>query len=81
MQQFRSVLAKMCEIVPNLRKWFHLTLSVGVSSSVLPMEQHGDELDNDDGEEKEHEDDSNGFKVQVLFGDDDLGNIYYRTGL
>ena len=45
------------------------------------MEQHGDELDNDDGEEKEHEDDSNGLKVQVLFGDDDLGNIYYRTGL
>ena len=45
------------------------------------MEQHGDELDNDDGEEKEHEDDSNGFKVQILFGDDDLGNIDYRTGL
>ena len=56
-------------------------LSVGVSSCVLPMEQHSDELDNDDGEEKEHEDDSNGLKVQVLFGDDDLGNIYYRTGL
>ena len=45
------------------------------------MEQHGDELDNDDGEEKEHEDDSNGLEVQILFGDDDLGNIYYRTGL
>ena len=45
------------------------------------MEQHSDELDNDDGEEKEHEDDSNGLKVQVLFGDDDLENIYYRTEL
>ena len=45
------------------------------------MEQHSDELDNNDGEEKEHEDDSNGFKVQIFFGDDDLGNIFYRAGL
>ena len=38
-----------------------------------PVEQHGNELDHNDGEEEEHENDSNGFKVQVLFGDDDLG--------
>ena len=38
------------------------------------MEQHGDELDNNDGEEKEHEDDSNGLKVQVLF-DEHLRNV------
>ena len=39
----------------------------------IPVEQHGNELDHNDGEEEEHENDSNGFKVQVLFGDDDLG--------
>ena len=38
------------------------------------MEQHSDELDNNDGEEKEHEDDSNGLKVQVLL-DEHLENI------
>ena len=39
------------------------------------MEQHGHELDDDDGKEEEHENNSNGFKVQVLFGDDDLGKM------
>ena len=38
-----------------------------------PVEQHGNELDHNDGEEEEHENNSNGLKVQVLFGDDDLG--------
>ena len=47
----------------------------------VPVEQHGNELDDNDGEEEEHEDDSDGLKVQILFGDDDLGNIYYRTVL
>ena len=37
------------------------------------MEQHGNELDHNDGEEEEYKNDSNGFKVQVLLGDDDLG--------
>ena len=39
----------------------------------VPVEQHGNELDDNDGEEEEHEDDSDGLKVQVLFGDNDLG--------
>lgn len=30
------------------------------------MEQHGDELNDDDGEEEENEDDTDGFKVEVL---------------
>ena len=38
------------------------------------MEQHGNELDDNDGEEEEHENNSNRLKVQVLFGDNDLGN-------
>ena len=37
------------------------------------MEQHGNELDNNDGEEEEHKNNSNWLKVQVLFGDNDLG--------
>ena len=37
------------------------------------MEQHGDKLDEDDGEEEEHEHDTNGFQVKVLFCDQDLG--------
>ena len=39
----------------------------------LPVEQHGNELDDNDGEEEEHKNNSNWLKVQVLFGDNDLG--------
>ena len=39
----------------------------------IPVEQHGNELDDDDGEEEEHEDNSDWLKVQILFGDNDLG--------
>ena len=30
------------------------------------MEQHGDELNDDNGEEEENEDDTDGFEVKVL---------------
>ena len=73
MQQFKSVLARMWEIVPNLEK-IHLIHSSCFHVCVcVPVEQHGNELDDNDGEEEEHEDDSDGLKVQVLFGDNDLG--------
>ena len=39
----------------------------------IPVEQHGNELDDDDGKEEEHEDNSNWLKMQILFGDNDLG--------
>ena len=44
------------------------------------MEQHGNELDDNDGEEEEHEDDSDGLKVQVLFGNNDLGKSKFWLG-
>ena len=74
MQQFRSVLAKMCEIVPNLEKNRYHSLLLQIICGA-PVEQHGNELDDNDGKEEEHENNSNGFKVQVLFGDDDLGKM------
>ena len=40
-----------------------------------PVEQHGAELDQDDGEEKEDQDDANGLQMQVLLGNDDLKKI------
>ena len=46
----------------------------------VPVEQHGNELDDNDGEEEEHEDDSDGLKVQVLFGDNDLGKNKFWLG-
>jgi hypothetical protein len=33
------------------------------------VEQHGDELNDDDGEEEKDEDDTNGLQMQILFGD------------
>ena len=36
------------------------------------MEEHGDELDEDDGEEEEYQYDTDRLEVQVLFRDDDL---------
>ena len=36
------------------------------------MEQHGDKLNEDNGEEKEDQDDANGLQMQVLLGNDDL---------
>ena len=36
------------------------------------MEQHGHELDQDDGEEKEDQNDTNGFQVKIFFCDDKL---------
>ena len=39
----------------------------------VPVEEHGNELNDNDGEEEEHENNSDGLKVQVLFGDNDLG--------
>ena len=37
------------------------------------MEQHGNELYDDDCEEEKHEDNSDWLKMQILFGDNDLG--------
>ena len=37
------------------------------------VEEHGDELDEDDGEEEEHQYDADRLEVQVLLRDDDLG--------
>ena len=50
--------------------WFTSIPDHGVC---IPVEQHGNELDDDDGEEEEHEDNSNWLKMQILFGDNDLG--------
>ena len=36
------------------------------------MEQHGNKLNHHDGEEKEHEDDTDGLEVKILLGDQDL---------
>lgn len=36
------------------------------------MEQHGHKLNHHDGEEKEHEDDTDGLEVKILLGDQDL---------
>ena len=38
------------------------------------MEQHGHELDDDDGKEEEHQDDTDRFQVEVLFRHDNLNN-------
>ena len=46
-----------------------------VGNGTHTMEQHGDELNEDDGEEKEHEDNTNRLQMQVLFGDDNLKSI------
>ena len=37
-----------------------------------PVEQHGAELDQDDGEEKEDQDDTDWLQVKVFNGNDDL---------
>ena len=37
------------------------------------MEQHGDKLNEDNGEEKEDQDYADGLQMQVLLGNDDLG--------
>ena len=39
----------------------------------IPVEQHGDKLDDHDSKEEEHEHDTNRLKVEVLLGDKDLG--------
>ena len=36
------------------------------------MEQHGNKLNEDNGEEKEDQDNTDGLQMQVLLGDDDL---------
>ena len=37
------------------------------------MEQHGNELYDDDGKEEEHEDDTNWLEMKILLGDENLG--------
>ena len=39
----------------------------------LPVEQHGNKLNDNDGKEEEHEHDTNGLKMKILFGNQDLG--------
>ena len=39
----------------------------------IPVEQHGGELDNNYGKEEEHEHDTNGLKVEIFLGDENLG--------
>lgn len=39
---------------------------------ILPMEQHGNKLNHHDGEEEEHEDNTDGLEVEILFGDQNL---------
>jgi hypothetical protein len=38
----------------------------------VPVEEHGHKLDDNDGEEEEHKDDTDRLQVEVLFRDDDL---------
>ena len=38
----------------------------------VPVEQNGNELNDDDGEEEEDEDDTDGLQVEVLLRDDHL---------
>ena len=61
-------------MVPNLEEntfWF---TSIPDHDVYVPVEQHGNELDDDDGKEEEHEDNSNWLQMQILFGHNDLGN-------
>ena len=44
-----------------------------ITDKILPVEQHRDELDDHNAKEEEHEDDTNGLKVEVLLGDEHLG--------
>ena len=43
-----------------------------VAEGAEPVEQHGAELDQDDGEEKEDQDDTDRLQVKVFDGNDDL---------
>jgi hypothetical protein len=42
------------------------------------VEEHGHKLDNDNGEEEEHKDDTDRLQVEVLFRDDDLEIKYNK---
>ena len=55
--------------------WFaplQLSRSQNMGNSSHSMEQHSNELDQNNGKEKEHKDNTNGFQMQVLFCDNDL---------
>jgi hypothetical protein len=43
-----------------------------VRVSTVPVEEHGHKLDDNNGEEEEHKDDTDRLQVEVLFRDDDL---------
>ena len=43
-----------------------------MSDGTHAMEQHGDKLNEDNGEEKEDQDYADGLQMQVLLGNDDL---------
>ena len=55
-----------------------MSVSPGVRQPRSPVEQHGNELYDDNGEEKEDQNDSDGLEVEILFGDDDLGRKMSR---
>ena len=58
----------MWEMVPNLR----MEVTPAGGGAEAPVEQHRDELDDHNGEEEEHKDDTDGLEVEVLLGHDDL---------
>ena len=41
--------------------------------TILPVKQHGGELDDNNGKEEEHKHDTNGLKVEIFLGDENLG--------
>ena len=45
---------------------------VSIIKAMLPVEQHGDELDDHNAEEEEHKDDTNGLQMEILLGDEYL---------
>ena len=45
---------------------------VSIIKAMLPVEQHGDELDDHNAEEEENKDDTNGLQMEILLGDEYL---------
>ena len=41
----------------------------------IPVEQHGGELDDNNGKEEEHKNDTNRLKVEMFFGDEHMGKL------
>ena len=45
---------------------------VSIINAMLPVEQHGDELDDHTAEEEEHKDNTNRLQMEILLGEEYL---------